>query len=89
MSETELSKLIEKYKNGTLTEEESAFLNAWYLKYAVEQESSFDPAYLDQNLDLVWNAIEDNVAHHEFHLFSLKRPDVQPMSLMSSPLSNA
>ncbi|NQX40732.1 FecR protein [Pedobacter steynii] len=72
MSETELSKLIEKYKNGTLTEEESAFLNAWYIKYAVEQESSFDPAYLDQNLDLMWNAIEDNVAQHGFRTERLK-----------------
>lgn len=72
MSETELSKLIEKYKNGTLTEEESAFLNAWYIKYAVDQESSFDPAYLDQNLDLMWNAIEDNVAQHGFRTERLK-----------------
>jgi transmembrane sensor len=72
MSETALSKLIEKYKNGTLTEEESAFLNAWYIKYAIEQESSFDPAYLDQNQDLMWNAIEDNVAQHGFRSERLK-----------------
>lgn len=72
MSETEISKLIEKYKNGTLTEAESAFLNAWYIKYANEQESSFDPAELDQNLDQMWTAIEGNLSEHGFQTERLK-----------------
>lgn len=72
MSEKEISILIEKYKNGTLTEEESAFLNAWYLKYANEQQSSFDPADLDPNLDLMWNAIEGNLSEHGFRTERLK-----------------
>ncbi|SHE48719.1 FecR family protein [Pedobacter caeni] len=72
MSEKEISILIEKYKNGTLTAEESAFLNAWYLNYANEQQSSFDPADLDPNLDLMWNAIEGSLSEHGFRHERLK-----------------
>lgn len=72
MSETEISKLIEKYKNGTLTEAESVFLNNWYIKYASEQPSSFDPAELEGNLDQVWTAIEGNLSDQE-HGFRKER----------------
>lgn len=72
MLEKEISILIEKYKNGTLTEEESAFLNAWYVKYAQETPTSFNPEHLDQNLDQMWNSVEENLTQHGFQSERLK-----------------
>jgi transmembrane sensor len=66
MLEKEISILIEKYKNGKLTDEESAFLNAWYNKYAAETSSSFDPEHLDENLDQLWKSVEGNLVANGF-----------------------
>ncbi|TCC95849.1 FecR family protein [Pedobacter hiemivivus] len=76
MLEKEISILVEKYKNGTLTDEESAFLNAWYIKYAQEKSSSFDIENLDENLDQLWGSVEENLVAHGFRTERLKTAKV-------------
>lgn len=72
MLEKEVSTLIEKYKNGTLTDKEKAFLNTWYMKYAQEKASSFDPEHLDANLDQIWAAVEEDLLVHGFRVERFK-----------------
>lgn len=69
MPENEIAILIEKYRNGTLTEAESAFLNAWYIKYAQEKDASVDPELLNQQLDQVWAVVEEKRAGHKVSLW--------------------
>ncbi|WP_316839368.1 FecR family protein [Pedobacter gandavensis] len=72
MMEKDISILIEKYKNGTLNEEERSFLNAWYIKYAEEKSSSFEPEQLEENLNLLWGSLEENLVGHGFKPERLK-----------------
>jgi len=89
MLEKEISILIEKYKNGTLTDEESTFLNAWYIKYAQETSSSFDPEHLEQNLDQLWNSVEEKLTAHGFHaepLIPAKKVSLWPRIAIAASL---
>lgn len=87
MLEKEISILIEKYKNGTLTEEESAFLNAWYLKYAEEKSSSFDVEDLAGNLDQLWDSLEERVVAEGFRTERLKPAKVLLWSRVTAAAS--
>lgn len=58
MEQEELLKLIDKYKSGTLSEEEKLFLDSWYSQYAAKKESDFKTETLHDNLLLIRNGIE-------------------------------
>lgn len=66
MDEKDISRLIEKYKNGTLTTEESDFLDAWYINYASDKASSFKPEDLDTNMNLLWKDISSDLSTKRF-----------------------
>lgn len=66
MSRKEISILIEKLNQGTLTEEEKILLDAWYLKYAEEQEMSLDPDLLDHQLHLIDASVKSKLEEHGF-----------------------
>lgn len=66
MSRKEISILIEKLNQGTLTEEEKNLLDAWYMKYAEEQEMSLDPDLLDHQLHLIDASVKSKLEEHGF-----------------------
>lgn len=66
MSRKEISILIEKLNQGTLTEEEKNLLDAWYIKYAEEQEMSFDPELLGHQLNLIDTSVKSKLEEHGF-----------------------
>jgi len=66
MSRKEIPVLIEKLNQGTLTEEEKILLDAWYMKYAEEQEMTFDPDLLDYHLNLIDASVKNKLVAHGF-----------------------
>lgn len=53
--------LLEKYKKGTLTEDEMALLESWYLDQAKSREQALDTHELEKHLDMVWAALPVNL----------------------------
>lgn len=66
MKEQDISNLIEKYKKGQLSPEESDFLDAWYIKNAQDKSSSFNPETLDRNLEQLWASVSSDLSKNGF-----------------------
>lgn len=50
-------KLIQKYREGTLTEQEKALLETWYLDLAKTERKAIDADDLEKQLDAVWKSL--------------------------------
>lgn len=57
MDELKARELIRKYKEGTLTEQESALLESWYLNFAKLQQTDIHPDELEIHLEQVWEKL--------------------------------
>jgi transmembrane sensor len=66
--------LLKKYKEGTLTEDEMALLESWYLSQARSGDNTPDADELEKQLDMVWAALPVN------------RPLAQPGNGKTRPL---
>ncbi len=62
MPEKDIKILIEKYRIGTLTEEDRAFLESCYIHYAQERVSTFNVEDLEYNLSLLDKVVFDNIS---------------------------
>ncbi|WP_221392887.1 FecR family protein [Dyadobacter sp. NIV53] len=62
MDKIKANELIRKYKEGTLSAEESALLESWYLEYAKSQHTDIRMDALEDHLDEVWQNLPGNVA---------------------------
>lgn len=60
MDENRLKELIARYKAGTLTQEEKALLDAWYLHLSQQPEPSVSEKDLQQRLDRIWKELTIN-----------------------------
>jgi transmembrane sensor len=52
--------LLKKYKEGTLTEDEMALLESWYLSQARSVDNTLDADELEKQLDIVWKSLPVN-----------------------------
>lgn len=57
---SQAKELIQKYREGTLTEPEKALLEAWYLDLAKSERQAIDPDDLERQLDEVWRSLPVN-----------------------------
>ncbi|MGV3556639.1 FecR family protein [Larkinella arboricola] len=57
MERDQAKELLRKYREGTLTEQEKAILESWYLNVARSQDQSSDFAALEENLNSVWQSL--------------------------------
>ena len=69
MTETELKELLKRIENGTATDEEKAFIEAWLLQYPHDSQKAYQPAEILADAGMVWK----NIAHG--HL----KPAVKPL----------
>lgn len=73
MNEQEIRALLEKFRNGTASEEELAFLESWYLQY--NEAGSHDMPLTERiaATDLVWAELEKQTAPQVKQLFGWRR----------------
>lgn len=62
MDESRAEILLKKYREGTLTEEETALLESWYLDMAKSRNDVLNTDGLEENLDRVWESVSANVS---------------------------
>lgn len=55
MTETELKGLLTRIENGTATDEEKAFIEAWLLQYSHDSEKAYQPAEILADAGMVWD----------------------------------
>lgn len=60
MDESLAKKLFQKYKDGTLTEEEMALLESWYIDHAKSATLTISTNEIEKHLDEVWEALPVN-----------------------------
>jgi len=60
MDRNRLNELIARYKDGTLTQEEKALLDTWYLQLSQQPEPSISERDLQHRLDVIWGDLEIN-----------------------------
>src|SRR5690606_3501169 len=60
MDRNRLNELIARYKDGTLTQEEKALLDTWYLQLSQQPEPSISERDLQHHLDVIWGDLEIN-----------------------------
>jgi transmembrane sensor len=68
MDTKKAAELLQKYKNGTITKEEEAILDTWYLKMANEESVASDHRQMEEKLDKVWGSLQVNQ-----HILKVKR----------------
>lgn len=57
MTETELKGLLKRIENGTATDEEKAFMEAWLFQYSDDGKNAYQPAEILADAGMVWNNI--------------------------------
>jgi transmembrane sensor len=60
MDESLAKELFQKYKDGTLTEEEMALLESWYIAHGKSSNSTITTNEIEKNLDQVWESLPVN-----------------------------
>jgi transmembrane sensor len=60
MDTSKAKELIDKYRKGTLSAEEEALLEGWYLKLTAEQRVSISGKHLAQKKQAIWNKLQVN-----------------------------
>lgn len=58
MQEKEVTEIVRKYKTGTATEEEKAFLESWYLHHQEPDDLNYNLQERLQDADEVWNNLQ-------------------------------
>ena len=61
MDESRAEDLLKKYREGTLTAEEMALLESWYLNMAKPGKDVLNTDNLEHNLDMVWESLSANI----------------------------
>ncbi|WP_316837367.1 FecR family protein [Pedobacter nutrimenti] len=61
MKNKEAKSLLEKYKSGTLSEEEQALLDSWYLQEAKSKSGPTNPEDMQNQLESIWTNLP---VHH-------------------------
>ncbi len=61
MQEKEIHEIIHKYKTGTATEEEKAFLECWYLQYQEPDEFKYDLQDRLDDAEEVWGCLQQQI----------------------------
>ena len=61
MKESNAHKILKRYREGTLTEDEKTILESWYLSLANTQETEIGDEDLERHLDDIWNSFPDTV----------------------------
>jgi ferric-dicitrate binding protein FerR (iron transport regulator) len=60
MDTSKAQELIDKYRKGTLSAEEEAMLEGWYLKLTAEQRVSISEKHLAQKKQAIWKNLQVN-----------------------------
>ena len=61
MQEDKLNEIIHKYKAGTATEEEKAFLECWYLQYQEQDDHYYDLQERIDDAEEVWGSLQKQI----------------------------
>lgn len=61
MQEDRLNEIIRKYKAGTATEEEKAFLECWYLQYQEQDDHYYDLQERLEDAEEVWGSLQKQI----------------------------
>lgn len=73
MNEQEIRSILEKFRQGTASQEELAFLESWYLEYADAGADDMPLAERLATTDFVWEKLSEQIQPKVKPMFSWKR----------------